>query len=131
MSATEPTIQKTILEVLNEADERQERRFTRMEEHFKVEFNEVKREIQKVNDTLRSQEIRQTKFESKQESDAKEVEEIKKRLDEDICVQLKSHDKAIGENTHIASIVKWVGLTVGGVILIAIAYGLISVMVVQ
>lgn len=123
----EPTIKKTILEVLSESDERQERRFTRMEEQFKVEFNEVKREIQKVNDTLRSQEIRQTKFESRQNSDAEQIGEIKKRINNEICVKITDHETQIREHAAVVGIVKWVGITVGGVILVAIAYGLISI----
>lgn len=122
----EPIIRKTILEVLGEADDRQERRFARMEEQFKVEFGEVKREIQKVNDTLRLQEIRQTKFETKQDSEKRRLDKLENEEIKEIKDTLKDHEKCIKKNENITAITKWVGITIGAVFLVAIAYGLLS-----
>ncbi len=96
-----PVIRKSIIEVLNEIDQKQEARFARMEKQTDKQFEELKCEIRKVNEQMGRSTIQQTKFGSGLEQAKKEIQDLKNSN--------KEQEEKIIANMIVTKAVAWIG----------------------
>lgn len=110
----EPIIKKSIIQVLEEMDSKQEERFARMEKQNEKQFTEIKCELKKVTETMRSQEIEQALQKAKQDDLEKKIKDIDEKVEE-------QEDK-IRHNSNISKIAAWAGGLIGTIVISWIVY---------